>query len=309
MRQFLVVTSTLLVTAIRRGLYTTLLVSVLAPVLLLVVLFSIPSTSSLELSYLDMSRHVLVITSSSSSGNCHSARLVKGFVTANTSTLSTHVLLVRVELSELEISGKRYNYTSGVVLPREVFTSLGKPSVVEITVNSTTREYPVAGSWSSNIVLLADSELEFNPEIYVCTSSQSSILVGLLERLEGDLLRTTGFWILLLSLVYLPIIYTAQRRVVEALHVNFRVLTASGVDSLTLYFSTLTALVALYLVVVLYVCALGVVLVYTAWSLLSYFILIPPPTLRTSVLTLLLVEILLGVLVTPLASRGVSKCY
>jgi len=214
-----------------------------------------------------------------------------------------------VELSELEISGKRYNYTSGVVLPREVFTSLGKPSVVEITVNSTTREYPVAGSWSSNIVLLADSELEFNPEIYVCTSSQSSILVGLLERLEGDLLRTTGFWILLLSLVYLPIIYTAQRRVVEALHVNFRVLTESGVDSLTLYFSTLTALVALYLVVVLYVCALGVVLVYTAWSLLSYFILIPPPTLRTSVLTLLLVEILLGVLVTPLASRGVSKCY
>jgi hypothetical protein len=311
--KFLVAVNTLLVTAIRRGLYTTILASVLAPVLLLVVLFSLPSTSSLEYFLLEQERQVLVVTTTKTSGDCYSAKLVEGLLVASTSSLRAHILLVSAEPSEvlrtLGLTRGEINATSSLVLPRDVYTALEKPRVVRVVVNNTTRDYTVAGFWSSNIVLLVSSEVALDSSKYACIAPRSRVLLGVIESAESSLLSTAELWILVLSFTYLPVIYTAQKRVVESLSTSLRVLANSGVGPRSLYFSTLTALVALHVLVVLYVCALGVVLVYTAWAALSYFTVLPPPVIRSHVASLIPVELVLGVLVAPITSRGAVKCY
>lgn len=309
--EILVVVKTLLIKAIRRGLYTTLLISTLAPVLLLVVLFSTPSISSLEYTSLMRDKQVLVFSSSKSSGECYSAGIVTGSIIVNSSMLRAPVLVVSADptriLGTLGLARGDFNESSYVVLPSDIYIDLGKPSLVVVEVENTTEEYSVAGSWGSNTVLLVTSSVNYHLDNHLCINSQRGILLSTVERAESELLRTAELWILVLSFVYLPVIYAAQRRVVESLRVDLRVLANSGVSAHYIYCSTTITLIVLYIIVVFYVCALGVVLVYTAWSALSYIVVLPYPALRSSIMPLLLLEVLLGVLVAPLASRGVSK--
>jgi len=309
--EILVAVSTLLVSAIRRSLYTTLLISTLAPVLLLVVLFSTPSISSLEYTSLMQDKQVLFFSNTRSSEECYSAGIVEGSIMVNSSVLRAPILIVSANpdrvLGVLGLARGNYTASSYVVLPRDIYSDIGKPSLVVVRLNNATGEYSVAGSWGSNTVLLVTSSVNYHLDKYLCLASRSRILLDTVESIESNLLRTAELWVLVLSIVYLPVIYAAQRRVVESLRVDLRVLVNIGVSARNLYFSTTTTLIVLYIIVVFYVCALGVVLVYTAWSVLSYIVVLPYPALRLSAIPLLLLEVLLGVLVAPLASRGVSK--
>ena len=308
--QFLVVTSIMLISAIRKRLYTTILVSVLAPVLLLVVFFSIPDLSSLNYVVVDTSRPVLIVSSVKSSEECYSATLLESVLVTDNSALKIGVLATSVKPSRLlEALSliKHYNYTSAVILPRDLYNDLGEPRVITVLLDQDSRNYTVAGLWSSNIVLIVDSSLESQLDRFVCLVSRGEILLSILRSTESDLLSTTILWILILSLVYTPIIYAAQRRVIESLKVDLRVLVESGVSTRKVFLSAVTVLTALHVIVVLYVCAIGVVLVYTAWSLLGYILPLPLPTLRASVLQLLLLEILLGFLTAYPACKGVVE--
>ena len=308
--QFLVVTSTLLLSAIRKRLYTTILISVLAPVLLLVVLFSIPDLSSLNYVLVDTSSPVLIVSSVKIGEDCYSATLLENVLVADNSIRKVSVLATSSEpsrlLGALNLT-RHYNYTSAVVLPRDLYSSLREQHVVTVQLDQITRNYTVAGLWSSNIVLLVDINLESQLDKFVCLISRREILLNILRSTESNLLSTAMLWILALSLVYTPVIYAAQRRVIESLRVDLRVLVESGVSARKILLSTITVLTALHVIVVLYVCALSIVLVYTAWSLLSYILPLPLPTLRTSVFQLLLLKILLGFLTAYLACRGVVE--
>jgi hypothetical protein len=299
---------TLILSAIRKKLYNTILVAVLAPVLLAVVLFTIPDPSSLNYAYIDNGKPVLLVSSSVVGGDCYPATAVEGFVGNGSSGLSAIVLVVKAEaprvLSSTGLS-KQYNYSSGVVLPLDLYNDLGKPSSVVVSISGRTRNYTVASSWGSNIVLLLDSELSGWFDEYVCLTPRGDLFRGVLRSIERDLLSASLQWMILLILAYSVIIYTAHRRVAESMRLDVRILVESGLSNRAAKASTAIALIVLHALMTLYVSALGVVLVYTAWSLLGYILPLPPPTLRTSTLWILLLEVLLGAAVAYPASRSV----
>ncbi|MCC6053869.1 MAG: hypothetical protein LM589_00915 [Thermosphaera sp.] len=299
---------TLILSAIRKKLYNTILVAVLAPVLLAVVLFTIPDPSSLNYAYIDNGKPVFLVSSSVVSGDCYPATAVEGFVGNGSSGLSAIVLVVKAEaprvLSSTGLS-KQYNYSSGVVLPLDLYNDLGKPSSVVVSINGRTRNYTVVSSWGSNIVLLLDSELSGLFGEYACLTPRGDLFRGFLRSIERDLLSVSLQWMILLILAYSVIIYTAHRRVAESMRLDVRILVESGLSNRAAKASTAIALIILHALITLYISALGVVLVYTAWSLLGYILPLPPPTLRTSTLWILLLEVLLGVAVAYPASRSV----
>ena len=308
--QFLIVTRTLLLSAIRKRLYTTLLASLLAPILLLIVLLSIPDLSSLNYMFIDANRPILVVSSVKNSENCYLATLLEGSLIVDNSSLKTSILIISAKalrvLRELSLT-KQYNYTSGVVLSRDLYEALKKPRVITVLVNQDIHNYTIAGLWSSNIVLLIDDSLEIQLDKYVCLKPRGEFLSNLLGIFENDLLNTAVLWIFILSLIYMPIVYIAQRRVIEALKVDVNVLVECGVSTRRVLLSIVSVLVVLHVIIVLYISALGVVLVYTGWSLLSYILPLPMPTLRAIIIQLLLFEILLGFLTAYPACRGVIE--
>lgn len=308
--QFLIVTRTLLLSAIRKRLYTTLLASLLAPILLLIVLLSIPDLSSLNYMFIDANRPILVVSSVKNSENCYLATLLEGSLIVDNSSLKTSILIISAKalrvLRELGLT-KQYNYTSGVVLSGDLYEALKKPRVITVLVNQDIHNYTIAGLWGSNIVLLIDDSLEIQLDKYVCLKPRGEFLSNLLGIFENDLLNTAVLWIFILSLIYMPIIYIAQRRVIEALKVDVNVLVECGVSIRRVLLSIVSVLVVLHVIIVLYISALGVVLVYTGWSLLSYILPLPMPTLRAIIIQLLLFEILLGFLTAYPACRGVIE--
>ena len=304
--EFLATTEVLLLSAVRRGLYPTILVSVLAPALLLVVLFSIPDFRSFSYSYADGGKAVLALFSVESGGGCHPAEVVEGALAAGDASLRALTLVVDAEPSELlKLPGlAERNFTAGVVLPRDVYASLGSPREVAVLLGQDPRNYTVAGSWGSNVVLLVGPGLTSKPGRYACLLSQRDVLVGVLEGVEEDLLSTAALWASALSLAYLPVLYAAQRRVAESLRKEARVLFDCGASTRSILASTATALALLHVLGVFHASSLGVVLVYAAWSLLSYVLVLPPPALRVDAVWLLALEILLGALAAYPASRG-----
>ena len=299
---------TLILSAIRKKLYSTFLVSILAPVLLAVVLFSIPDPSSFNYAYIDAGKPILLVSSSVVGGDCYPATAVEGFVGNGSSGLSAIVLVVKAEaphvLSSTGLS-KQYNYSSGVVLPLDLYNDLGKPSSVVVSISGRTHNYTVASSWGSNIVLLLGSELSGWFGEYACLTPRGDLFRGVLRSIERDLLSASLQWMILLILAYSVIIYTAHRRVAESMRLDVRILVESGLSNRTAKASTVIALIVLHALMTLYISALGVVLVYTAWSLLGYILPLPPPTLRTSILWIILLEVLLGVAVAYPASKSV----
>jgi len=299
---------TLILSAIRKKLYNTLLVAVLAPVLLAVVLFSIPDPSSLNYAYIDAGKPLLLVSSSVVGGDCYPATAVEGFVGNGSSGLSAIVLVVKAEASRVLSStglSKQYNYSSGVVLPLDLYNDLGKPSSVVVSISGRTHNYTVASSWGSNIVLLLDSGLSGWFDEYACLTPRGDLFRGVLRSAESDLLSVSLRWVILLILAYSVIIYIAHRRVAESMRLDVRILVEIGLSTRTAIASTAITLIVLHTVMTLYVSALGVVLVYTAWSLLGYILPLPPPTLRATTLWILLLEVLLGVAVAYPASRSV----
>jgi hypothetical protein len=299
---------TLILSAIRKKLYSTLLVSVLAPVLLAVVLFSIPDPSNFNYAYIDDGKPILLVSSSVVGGDCYPATTVEGFAGNGSSGLSALVLVVKAEaphvLSSTGLS-KQYNYSSGVVLPPDLYNSLGKPSSVVVSISGRTHNYTVASSWGSNIVLLLDSELSGWFDEYACLTTRGDLFRGVLRSAESDLLSVSLRWVILLILAYSVIIYIAHRRVAESMRLDVRILVEIGLSNRTAAASTAIALIVLHALMTLYVSTLGIVLVYTAWSLLGYILPLPPPTLRATTLWILLLEVLLGVAVAYPASRSV----
>jgi len=299
---------TLILSAIRKKLYNTLLVAVLAPVLLAVILFSIPDPSSLNYAYIDAGKPLLLVSSSVVDGDCYPATTVEGFVGNDSSGLSALVLVVKAEASRVLSStglSKQYNYSSGVVLPLDLYNDLGKPKSVVVSISGRTHNYTVASSWGSNIVLLLDSELSGWFDEYTCLTPRGDLFRGVLRSAESDLLSVSLRWVILLILAYSVIIYIAHRRVAESMRLDVRILVEIGLSNRTAKASTAIALIALHALTTLYVSTLGVVLVYTAWSLLGYILPLPPPTPRASTLWILLLEVLLGVAVAYPASRSV----
>ena len=140
--EILLAVSTLLVSAIRKSLYTTLLISTLAPVLLLVVLFSTPSISGLEYTSLMQDKQVLVFSSSRSSGDCYSAGIVEGSIIVNSSVLRAPILVVNADpdrvLGVLGLARGNYTASSYVVLPSDIYSNAGKPSLVVVRLNNAT---------------------------------------------------------------------------------------------------------------------------------------------------------------------------
>jgi hypothetical protein len=299
---------TLILSAIRKKLYSTLLVSILAPVLLAVMLFSIPDPSNFNYAYIDAGKPILLVSSSVAGGDCYPATTVEGFVGNGSSGLSAIVLVVKAEASRVLNStglSKQYNYSSGVVLLLDLYNDLGKPSSVVVSISGRTHNYTVASSWGSNIVLLLDSELSGWFDEYACLTPRGDLFRGVLRNAESDLLSVSLRWVILLILAYSVIIYIAHRRVAESMRLDVRMLVESGLSTRTAKASTAIALIVLHTVMTLYVSALGIVLVYTAWSLLGYILPLPPPTLRATTLWIILLEVLLGVAVAYPASRSV----
>jgi hypothetical protein len=304
--EFLVTTEMLLQLAFRKGLYTITLLSVLAPVLLTIVLFSIPDFEGLSYIYANDGRVVPVFSSINNGEKCYPAVVADGFLVTGNSGLKTYILIVGSEPSRLlEPLGlaRQYQYSIAVILPRDVYMRLGKPWAVPVLLDQVSRNYTVAGIWSSNIVLVIDQSLR-DHDGYVCLVSRGDILLSALKGVERDLLDTATLWILLLSLVYLPIIYAAQRRIAESLLVDARVAFEAGASNRGILISTSVTLIVLHVIGVIHACTLGVVLVYTAWSLLGYVMPLPPPSPRMSIAQLLIAEIVLGALTAYPASRG-----
>jgi len=304
----LVVVSTLLLSAIRKRLYTSILIGVLAPVLLIVVLFSIPSISVLGAEYVGLERAILSVSSSASSGECYRAVILNGVVGVDNSSSESHFLIINANASVfLEAVGlaKKYNLSSGVILPRELYEALGKPHIVKAMLNQSVYEYSVAGAWRSNLILLVDNSFQKPLELYACLQPRESVLLSTVSRAESDLLDTARFWILLLIVVYVPVVYATMRRVAESLSVDVKLLVESGVSPWGALLSGVIALTVLYAVISLYVYALGIVVVYTAWSLLSYILPLPQPMLRIEGVQLLLAMILMGSFTAYPACRSV----
>jgi len=305
---FLAAVETLLLSAARRGLYSAILVSVLAPALLPVVLFSIPDFRSFGYGYADGGRAVLAL-SSAGGESCYPAGVVESSLAVGNMSLRAVILVVDAEpsrlLTPLGLMG-RCNGSTCAVLPREVYEGLGKPRAVMVLLDQSqkSRECAVAGPWDSNVALLAGTGLEAGLEARACLVSQEDILLGVLRSTEEDLLSTAALWAIALSLAYMPVLYTAQRRVAESLRREAGVLLNCGVSRRTVLASTAVALALLHVFAVLYVGSLGVVLVYTAWSLLRHVVL--PPALRWGAAWLLAVEAVLGALTAYPASRGVA---
>lgn len=306
MKNYLATTITLLLVVLRGRHYTVLFAAVLVPILLSTVLYSIPSVKTLELVIPEYNSPI-VVYSESPIGNYYPSRIVEGLLEANNTSVDVKIMVVKMEAQYLNPLVKCSNCTSGVLLPRDLYTSLGKPGEVVVAVDGFTGVYSVLGYWSSNLVLLLDSELLVEPEGYICTANRQSVLTGFLEGLEYELLATAGLWILVLTLVYTPLVYIAHERLVDALKPELRQFYENGVNPRTLYLSTLTTLLSIHVLVVLYITALGVVLVYTAWSILSAFIPSPPPVLRENLLTPLSTQLLLGFILASIASRGVIR--
>jgi len=304
--EFLVTTETLLQLAVRKGLYTITLLSVLAPVLLTIVLFSIPDFEGLSYFYAKDGRVVPLFFSINNGEKCYPAVVADGFLVTGNSGLKTHILIVGSEPSRLlEPLGlaRQYQYSIAVILPRDVYMRLGKPWAVTVLLDQVSRNYTVTGIWSSNIVLIIEQSLR-DHDGYVCLFSRRDIMLSALKDMEMDLLDTATLWILLLSLVYLPIIYAAQRRIAESIRVDARVAFEAGASNRGILISTSVTLIVLHIIGIIHACTLGVVLVYTAWSLLGYVMPLPPPSPRTSIAQLLIAQIVLGALTAYPASRG-----
>jgi hypothetical protein len=191
------------------------------------------------------------------------------------------------------------------VLPLDLYNDLGKPNSVVVSISGRTHNYTVASSWGSNIVLLLDSELSGWFDEYACLTPRGDLFRSVLKSVESDLLSISLQWVILLILAYSVIIYIAHRRVAESMKLDARILVEIGLSNRTATASTVITLIVLHTLMTIYISALGVVLVYTAWSLLGYILPLPPPTLRTSILWIILLEVLLGVAVAYPASRRV----
>jgi hypothetical protein len=303
--ELLASTELLLLSALRRGLYSAVFVSVLAPSLLPVVLFSFPDFRSL--SYPDGGRTILEFPGVEGRGVCYPAKVVEGLIASGNASLEAVILVVEAEpsklLKPLGLAGQ-HDLSAAVVLPREVYASLGGPRVVKVLLNQVPRNYAVAGLWGSNVVLLVGSGLGVSSAEHACLVSQRDVLLSILRSAEEDLLSTAALWAMALSLAYLPVLYAAQRRVAESLRAEAVVLLSSGASKRTVLASVAAALALLHVLGVAHVSSLAVVLVYAAWSLLSYVVALPPPALRGGVAWLLAAEALLGVLTAYPASRG-----
>lgn len=306
MRDYLVATTTLLLVVLRGRHYSVLFTTLLVPVLLSIALYSIPSVKTLELGYPGVDSPI-ILYSEAPCENCYPSRLVEGLLMAGNSRVEAVILIASVEAGYLNPFVNCSNCTSGVLLPRDLHNSLGKPREVVVVVDGSTGAYSVLGYWSSNLVILLDSGLKIEPAGYICITSRQSVLTGFLEGLEYELIATAGLWILVLTLVYTPLVYIGLERLVDSLKPELKQLYESGVDPRTLYYSILTTLLSTHVLVVLYITALGVVLVYTAWSILSSFIPSPPPVLRENLLTPLSTQLLLGFILASIASRGVIR--
>jgi len=309
MYSYFIVTSTLLLVVLRKRLYLITLVSVLAPVFISVALFMFPSPSSLEQLVLRSDLPILVVSRSSVSSECYEARLVNATIIAPSGNTILLALAVHTDPHILlsKLGFKLYNYTSVVLLPREIYVNLSKPREITLLLDHERFNYSVLGYWDSNIALLVDSNFSLEGNLYLCVEYRSVFAKDILESTERNLLSVAELWIYLLILVYLPVFYTAQRILVESLKVEVKSLFESGVNIRTIILSLTSTVIVLHAITVLYTCTLSIVLVYIGWSLLSYFTPLLPPHIRPGILQLVLVEVLVSFFTAYPATRGVVR--
>jgi len=298
----------LLVTMIKRGLYTAVLIGVLAPLMLATILYSIPDATNLLVDYTGLEKPVLLVANKPLGGKCYPGNILSGLVAAGDTVLEARVLGVRADadtlLGELGLTGG-YNERSGLVVPMDMYNALGRVSTVKLVLNNTVHEYRVAGSWRASTMLLVDPGLVEVGVLYVCLEPRSEYAAKLLEHVEDSLLATTGSWVLLLLFAYTPVVYASQRRVVESLRGELEALYNTGLSVARLFLSVYAGLVVLSALAALYAVSVGVVLVYTTWSLLGFIAPIPQPVLRSEISFCLLTAVSVFSATALLACRGV----
>lgn len=309
----------LILSLLRKDLYMYILISILIPTIVSVALYSLPSLNMFRetLYSYDSERPIITVSDEKLFGECYSAKLVEDGViyVDNKSSSKVPVLIVESDPCKItnKILGRGFcvNYTDLVVMPKDVCISVEKDRRINMTLGSENISCIVSGYWSSNIVLLITSEISKyminGSKVYLCIETRKDFLERSLSFVENDLIDLARSWVYILILIYIPIIYVTQRRVVESLKTEIKMLYVNGVALKDLKISMFLTLTIVYVATVLYIASLGVMLIYVAWSFLKSIMIIMPPQTRSEVIYMILSMIFSGTATSYIAVKNVVR--
>ncbi|MEM4037336.1 MAG: hypothetical protein QW700_05990 [Desulfurococcaceae archaeon] len=308
---------TLLVKSIlRRNAHLILLVSLSAPLVLTVILYSLPSpVLFLEEYFSSAFRDVNVVITSRNSiiGKCIKAGLVEGELAGYGPVTLVYPKVITKEFLEALKLNETGCMCSGLIisLPRDIYVYLN------YTCNVGLRTLGACGSYCTGythksleavIVLVNGTESFQRDNLYLCFTSKLEIARNTLVELESSILSTVDAWLFLLLIASLPGVYVASIRVLLSIKSELRVLLNVGLSEAAVTLYCTFALWILEVLSGLFLLSLSTTIVYSASTALSTLVPALVPTFRLGqILRHTLLIFAFTYLVSSIASRRFAR--
>lgn len=232
------ITKCILTSITRRGLHISFIISLAAPVVLVLVFSSILESMYLLENYIERRdfEDVSVMISTKTRGDeciegyLHSVSMENGdvivviYLSSNGNTSIDKLLIRETGCSFSDI------YVSMSI---DMFEKLGKPCVIRLVEGNIIREYTVTHIHRDIDAILIHRPVEYaegNKYIYICFPPRPRVLEMALEDIETNLSNVVNTWLYLLIAVSIPTIYVSLIKVIKSIKTEISSLIYLGLS-------------------------------------------------------------------------------
>lgn len=277
----------LITSVYKRSAHFTLLASLISPVVLVVVLNSIPGLAYFLEGYLKNigESRISIISQSNISSQCIEVYLDKAYLDKWGEVAVIYSVELNNVFQDLIISYTNCNITNATIsLAKEIYEGLGKPCGIKLKEDGSFREYSVLylhRDLDAIIVLNTTSPTRRGfLKQYLCTVPEVYILRRTFKDLEEEILGFINTWLWLLLVASVPSIYIASLKTLRNLGNELKTLINTGLDHTAIVLHATLSLTFIGLISVVFLTAISIVIVHAGTTVLSSSVLMLIPTFR-----------------------------
>lgn len=262
-----------------------LMISFIAPILLIVMLSSIPSLNSyrsLILQSHGFNKDTITI-SDIDSGNCMKISMGEGFLKD-----LNHVVVISInDYQELSDRYGEYldfiplncskNRDIEISLPRRLVNKTNGECIINLHVDNYVLESVVSYTHDYIDAVIVNKNIFNGSTAYICLASSSSYVDDFLHMIDANIGSFIDKVIFMVLIMYSPLFYLALVKTINSVENELRLLRHLGVNEHSLILCVSIALIIVSSMIMMALCFISIISVFTVYYALSLFTLSLPP--------------------------------
>lgn len=278
----------LTVSIIRKRAHLPVFLSLLIPIVLIVVLNSLPSVEQIYsgVGAGEYNERVIGIMRYDI-GYCNLIHLDKGLIDGYNEIVVVSLSSIGGELASY-LNVKPTNCPDArdaeisASFPRDLFIGMGKKCYVNLTIGESTLKLGITQIHDYLDAVIIETDYSSNRTSYLCVLDNLNLTLNALLTIEKGIQSVVENWLYLLIIASAPLIYVSLVKSISSLVQEFTGLVVTGFEARRLIFYATLSTLFVSLLVIVTIVFISIVSVYTVYFIVSRITIALPPDIKVS---------------------------